>query len=84
MLLQDAFALFRRLGVDVRSMSRQEFSLRYYALARRYHPDQNGYNGHNTHELMASINAARTTILKHYRAEPDPVEAIYERRRARR
>jgi DnaJ-class molecular chaperone len=84
LLLQDAFALFRRLGIDVRSMSRREFSMRYYALARRYHPDQNGYHGSDTHELMASINAARTTILKHYRPEPDPAEREYERNRARR
>jgi hypothetical protein len=70
--LQDAFTLFARLGVDVRQMSRREFSLQYYALARRYHPDQ---NNQDTHELMANINAARTTILQHYRAEPNPTRA---------
>ena len=67
MLLHDAFALFSRLGLDVRSMSSREFSLRYYALARRYHPDQ---GNQETHELMANINAARSTILQHYRSEP--------------
>lgn len=34
LLLQDAFALLRRLDVDVRSMSRKEFSFYCYALAR--------------------------------------------------
>lgn len=67
MHLQDAFTLFARLGIDVRQLSRREFSLRYYALARRYHPDQ---NNQDTHELMANINAARTAILEHYRANP--------------
>ena len=55
--------LFSRLGIDVRSMSRREFTMRYFALARRYHPDCNPA----TPELMANINAARTTILNSYR-----------------
>jgi curved DNA-binding protein CbpA len=38
-----------------------EFSLAYYRLAKRYHPDQGNDAGH---ALMATINAARTTILK--------------------
>ena len=61
MLLDDALTLFRRLGVDVRSISAKEFTTTYFALAKRYHPDR---GNQQTHELMASINAARTTILK--------------------
>ncbi len=63
MTLQDAFTLFRRLGVDPQLISRQEFSAAYHRLAWRYHPDVNPA----AHELMANINAARTTILNSYR-----------------
>jgi curved DNA-binding protein CbpA len=63
MMLQDAFDLFRRLGVHPEMMSRSEFSAAYFRLARRYHPDVNPA----THELMANINAARTMILQCYR-----------------
>ena len=52
--------LFRRLGVDIKSLSAEDFKHAYYRLARRYHPDLN----RNGHELMANINAARTAILK--------------------
>jgi DnaJ-class molecular chaperone len=38
MTLQDAFDLFRRLGVNPEMMSRSELSAAYYRLARRYHP----------------------------------------------
>ncbi len=65
MVLQDAFLLFRRLGIDVESLSRTEFSAAYFRLARRYHPDLNP----STHELMANINAARTAILNSHRAD---------------
>jgi DnaJ-class molecular chaperone len=61
LLIDDAFALFKRLGVDVRSISTREFTAAYFALARRYHPD---LGNQCTHELMANINAARTAILK--------------------
>jgi len=54
-------ALFQRLGIDVRSISAQEFTAAYFALAKRYHPDR---GNQRTHELMANINAARTAILK--------------------
>ena len=64
MLLDDALALFNRLGVDVRSISAKDFTAAYFALAKRYHPDR---GDQHTHELMANINAARTTILKSYR-----------------
>lgn len=64
MLLEDALALFKRLGVDVRSISAREFTSAYFALAKRYHPDR---GNQQTQELMANINAARTTILKCHR-----------------
>ena len=63
MLLADALALFRRLGVHVETMSRPDFSISYFALAKRYHPDRNPGGA----ELMANINAARTAILNSYR-----------------
>jgi DnaJ-class molecular chaperone len=61
LLLDDAFTLFKRLGVDVRSISAKEFTTAYFALAKRYHPD---CANPKTHDLMANINAARTAILK--------------------
>jgi DnaJ-class molecular chaperone len=61
LLLDEALALFRRLGIDVRSLSASEFTAAYFALAKRYHPDR---GNQLTHELMANINAARTAILK--------------------
>jgi DnaJ-class molecular chaperone len=64
--LTDALLLFRRLGVDVNSLSPPEFTLVYYQLAKRYHPDR-GNRG--SHELMANINAARMVIEK-ARREP--------------
>ena len=60
--MTDSLTLFKRLGVDVPSLSSREFSLAYYRLAKRYHPDHGKDAG--GHELMANINAARTTILK--------------------
>jgi DnaJ-class molecular chaperone len=64
LLTDDAVALFQRLGVDVRSISAREFTAAYFALAKRYHPD----NGNQqTQELMANINAARAVILKRRR-----------------
>jgi DnaJ-class molecular chaperone len=59
--LTDALTLFKRLGVDVESLSSSEFSLAYHQLAKRFHPDQGNDAGH---DLMANINAARTTIMK--------------------
>ena len=64
MNLQEAFALFRRLGIDVRALSRREFTAVYFGLAKRFHPD---IGNQPTHDLMANINAARTTILESYR-----------------
>ena len=64
MRLADALILYKRLGVDVPSLSASEFTLAYFQLAKRYHPDQ---GNQDSHELMANINAARTTILKTYR-----------------
>jgi len=63
MTLLDAFDLFWRLGVYLQAMSRTDFSMAFYRLARRYHPDVNPA----TPELMANINAARTVILQSYR-----------------
>jgi DnaJ-class molecular chaperone len=62
MTLQDAFTLFRRLGVSVEAISREQFDTAYFGLARRYHPDVNPH----TMELMANINAARTAILQSF------------------
>jgi len=56
--------LFRRLGVNVESISARDFALTYFSLAKRYHPDRNPVS----HELMANINSARTTVLRYYRA----------------
>lgn len=56
--------LFRRLGVDVELMSAKDFALSHFSLAKRYHPDRNPVS----HELMANINSARTTILRYYQA----------------
>jgi curved DNA-binding protein CbpA len=58
--LAEALALFRRLGVNVEIMTRDDFRSSYFALAKRYHPDRNPRNA----ELMANINAARAVILK--------------------
>jgi len=63
MSFAEALALFRRLGVNVETMSQGDFSVSYFALAKRYHPDRNPRGA----ELMANINAARTTILNCYR-----------------
>jgi curved DNA-binding protein CbpA len=64
MSLAEAFALFRRLGVNVESMSQRDFSISYFALAKRYHPDCNPHSA----ELMAQINAARAAMLNSYRS----------------
>ena len=64
MTLSAAILLFSRLGVQVTSMTKQDFSIAYYALAKRYHPD---CGGSKTADLMANINAARACVLKDYR-----------------
>jgi hypothetical protein len=63
MSLAEAFALFRRLGVNIEILNQRDFSISYFALVKRYHPDR---NPHGT-ELMANINAARAAIVKSYR-----------------
>jgi curved DNA-binding protein CbpA len=63
MPVNEALALFRRLGIHVETMSRGEFRVSYFALAKRYHPDRNP----GAAELMAHINAARAAILNAYR-----------------
>lgn len=67
MHLADALALYKRLGVDVPSLSAREFNLAYFRLAKRYHPDR---GNQNSQELMANINSARTMILKAYHHDP--------------
>ena len=62
MSLAEALALFRRLGVNVETIDRRDFSISYFALAKRYHPDRNP----SAAELMANINAAKAAILKSY------------------
>jgi DnaJ-class molecular chaperone len=65
LLIDEALALFKRLGIDVQSISTREFTAAYFMLAKRYHPD---LGNQRAHELMANINAARTAILKSERA----------------
>jgi curved DNA-binding protein CbpA len=65
MLLVEAVTLFRRLGVDVGTLSSSDFSEAYYALVKRYHPDRNPHGA----ELMANINAARSTIVSAHRGK---------------
>ena len=57
MMLTEAITLFRRLGINVEKMSKDDFRLCCMALVRRYHPDY----GQGHHELMANINCATTT-----------------------
>jgi curved DNA-binding protein CbpA len=64
MSLAEALALFRRLGINVETMSQSDFSISYFALAKRYHPDRNPRGA----ELMANINAARSAILNSCRS----------------
>jgi DnaJ-class molecular chaperone len=66
MPLGEALALFRRLGVHVEAMSPSDFTLAYFALAKRYHPDRNPA----FQDLMSSIHVARATILNTYRSIP--------------
>ena len=66
MTCAEALALFRRLGVNVETMSQRDFGISYFALAKRYHPDRNPH-GHGA-DLMAHINAARAAILNSYRS----------------
>jgi DnaJ-class molecular chaperone len=66
MLLAEALALFRRLGVDAATMSSSDFSQAYFALANRYHPDRNPHGA----ELMANINAAKATIVNAHMRKP--------------
>jgi len=62
MSLQQALALFRRLGVNPESLSRDAFGAAFLQLAKRYHPDVNP----SAAELMANLNSARGTILHSY------------------
>jgi len=66
MPFSEALVLFRRLGVQVEAMSPSDFTLAYFALAKRYHPDRNPA----FHDLVSSINLARATILNTYRSVP--------------
>ena len=44
MSLAEAFALFHRLCVNVETMNQGDFSISYFALAKRYHPDRNPHS----------------------------------------
>jgi curved DNA-binding protein CbpA len=55
MSLAEALALFRRLGINVETMSQSDFSISYFVLAKRYHPDRNPRGA----ELMANIISMR-------------------------
>jgi len=59
--------LFRRLGVNVETMTRGDFKISYFALAKRYHPVRNPCST----RLMANINAARAAVLKSYQKSGD-------------
>ena len=63
MSVAEALTLFRRLGIHVETMGRDDCRISYFALAKRYHPDRNP----GAAELMANINAARTAILNSHR-----------------
>jgi hypothetical protein len=54
MSLAEAFALFRRLGVNAETLNPRDFSTIYFVLAKRYQPDWNLRGS----ELMANISAA--------------------------
>ena len=60
MLLAEAFALFRRLAVNVEIMNRRDFSIGYFALAKRYHPDRNPRSA----QLMANIKCSESGDLE--------------------
>jgi hypothetical protein len=51
-------------SVNVEIMNQRDFSISYFALAKRYHLDRNPQGA----ELMAKINAARAAILDSYRS----------------
>ena len=65
MTLDEAFRLFRRLGVDPTQLDDEELQAEYFRLAKRYHPD---VGNQATNELMANINVARDTISATYRS----------------
>ncbi|HXQ49457.1 MAG TPA: hypothetical protein VN802_00055 [Stellaceae bacterium] len=76
MPLEDAVAVFRRLGFDVNAMSRTEFRAAYYGLARKYQSNASAQS------LMATINAAKASIMGLYDwAEDRSVAAKVERAR---
>ncbi len=77
MTLDAAILLFSRLGVQVATITKQDFSAAYYGLAKRYHPD---CGGPRTAELMANINAARACVLKNYRWPTATARATEQRR----
>jgi hypothetical protein len=60
MPLEDALAVFNKLGYDVSTLSRQEFRAAYYGLARKYQANL------SAQDLMATINAAKASIMGLY------------------
>src|ERR1051325_511678 len=68
--LADAYVVFRGLGVDVSSLSKSEFKRVYHRLALEHQ------NRTDSHQVMAHINVARSSIEKLHRwAVEDPAAA---------
>ena len=81
MSLQDAFTLFRRLGVNAETISRAEFNAAYIGLARRYHQGRQSehrrFNGehqpgptHDSRILQAGLMPANASRLAGIAAAP--------------
>jgi hypothetical protein len=81
MSLQDAFTLFRRLGVNAETSSRAEFNAAYTGLARRYHPGRQSehrrFNGkhqpgptHDSRIVEAGLMPANASRLAGIAAAP--------------
>ena len=70
MLLDDAFALFKRLGVDARSISAKEFTAAYLELAKRKPPSalRSPYHRRYRFEIvtayLSSQTSSRRALLK--------------------
>jgi len=65
MPVEDALAVFKRQGLDVSGMSEREFKKAYYALAFKFQ------NVEEHHQMMATINAAKASIVALYQSPND-------------